>query len=441
MTGSGFAIGLDLGTSGCRALAIDVQQRRLGSAEVALPAPHRGAAGEVEQDPELWWHAAVAVLRRLTTALDPDLVGRNSACALCVDATSASFLLCRSDGRPLTPALMYNDSRSRAAAARIDAIAPATSAAHGASSSLAKAMHLSAALSAVAMASSPILPLHQADWIIGRLRGVFGGSDWNNALKLGFDATTERWPDWVRTLLPEAISLPRVHAPGTPLGPISPSIAQLTGLPTRLMLCAGTTDSTAAVIATGAGRRGDAITSLGSTLVLKLIADRQVSAPRFGVYSHRLDDQWLVGGASNSGGAVLRQHFSDERLTELSRQIDPGLPSGLDYYPLPDIGERFPNDDPGMPPRLSPRPPDDARFLHGLFEGIARIERDGYARLVQLGAPPPDRVLTTGGGARNPVWTALRQRLLGVPVLTAEHQDAAHGAALLALRSLRSRSA
>jgi sugar (pentulose or hexulose) kinase len=420
----------------------------------------QGNGGKVEQDPECWWDATLRVLGRLVTMIDRELSGNQSAdarpagsqlaghettdndctgkighCALCVDATSATLLLCGLDGTPLSPALMYNDSRSATEAARIDALAPSRSAARGASSSLAKALHLSAALSTIAMPDSSLLPLHQADWIIGRLRGRFGDTDWNNALKLGFDSASDTWPDWVRALLPTTLALPRVHAPGRVLGTIAPAISSLTGLPAQLVLCAGTTDSTAAVIATGA-RGGDAVTSLGSTLVLKLVAQRPVSAPRFGVYSHRLGDHWLVGGASNSGGAVLRQHFSDQRLAELSRRIDPSLDSGLDYYPLPGIGERFPINDPNMLPRLSPRPTDDARFLQALLEGIARIERDGYERLVQLGAMPPDRVLTTGGGARNPVWSALRQRLLGVPVQTAEHQDAAYGAALLALNGL-----
>jgi sugar (pentulose or hexulose) kinase len=83
-------------------------------------------------------------------------------------------------------------------------------------------------------------------------------------------------------------------------------------------------------------------------------------------------------------------------------------------------------------PRLSPRPGDDRHFLHGLLEGIARIEADGYRRLAELGAPSPRRVLTIGGGAGNATWTALRQRLLGIEVLPAARQQAAYGAALLA---------
>lgn len=126
---------------------------------------------------------------------------------------------------------------------------------------------------------------------------------------------------------------------------------------------------------------------------------------RFGVYSHRLDDVWLVGGASNTGGAVLRQLFTDDQLAALSEHIDPAVPSPLDYYPLPKKGERFPVSDPDMMPRFStfnigvpvslppfcnfkfgccccrrrlcrlqPRPGSDAEYLHGILESIARIE-------------------------------------------------------------------
>ena len=79
---------------------------------------------------------------------------------------------------------------------------------------------------------------------------------------------------------------------------------------------------------------------------------------------------------------------------------------------------------------------DDARFLFELFHAIARIEREGYEALASLGAPYPSRVLTTGGGARNPVWTAIRERVLGVPVATVERADASTGMALTAMRAV-----
>lgn len=92
---------------------------------------------------------------------------------------------------------------------------------------------------------------------------------------------------------------------------------------------------------------------MGSTLAIKLLSTRRVEDARFGVYSHRLDDKWLVGGASNTGGAVLRQIFTDDQLEKLSTQINPANASLLDYYPLLNIGERFPIADPKMEPRYS----------------------------------------------------------------------------------------
>ena len=429
-------IGLDIGTSGCRAVAIDAQRRRVATAETALPSPTRPSDGAVEQEPEQWWGATVRVLSQLAATLRATGFNDADDIALCVDGTSATLLLCDPRGKALGPALMYNDSRSRNEAKRIAAVASPESAAQGASSSLAKLLHLTALGPGSPIA--PALALHQADWIIGRLLGRFGDSDWNNALKLGFDPAAQTWPDWVKALLPASVTLPRVHPPGTRLGTLSAETAQQIGLASRTAICAGTTDSTAAVIATGVNAPGDAVTSLGSTLVLKLVADRPVSAPEFGVYSQRLGQRWLVGGASNSGGVVLRQFFDDAQLQRLSAAIDPERPSGLDYYPLPAAGERFPIADPTLQTRLTPRPTDDVRFLQGLLEGIARIEQAGYARLTELGAPLPRRVLSTGGGARNAIWTDIRQRMLGVPVTTAAHQDAAYGAALLALQGANS---
>jgi hypothetical protein len=113
--------------------------------------------------------------------------------------------------------------------------------------------------------------------------------------------------------------------------------------------------------------------------------------------------------------------------------MDPERETGLDYDPLPAAGERFPVNDPALAPRLSPRPADDGVFLQGLLEGIARIEVQGYGVLRDLGAPQVRRVITVGGGASNPIWTRIRERLLGVPVVSAAHQEAAYGAARLAL--------
>ena len=139
-----------------------------------------------------------------------------------------------------------------------------------------------------------------------------------------------------------------------------------------------------------------------------------------------------MGGASNAGGGVLLQFFNNEQLEELSRQINPEHPTGLSLLPLPQKGKRFPIDDPELEPVLEPRPVSDALYLQALLEGLSSIERQGWQRLEELGAPKVQRVLSVGGGASNPQWRALRQKLLNKTVLNRSKASPAAAMALLA---------
>ncbi len=416
-------IGIDVGTSACRACAIDERALVVAEARRELPPPLRHGVC-VEQDPLVWWQALTETLDALCQQIDPGQVSR-----IAVDATSGTVLLCTRDGTPLTPGLMYNDARAAAEARLIASTAPPDSAALGASSSLAKLLYL-----ANSLPNTDYLALHQADWLAGKLAGQFGVSDENNALKTGYDPVQRCWPEWLDALPVSTGQLPEVVPPGSVTGTVSAVSARRWGWPGSAEVAAGTTDSTAGFIATGADTAGTAVTALGSTLVLKVLSDQPVTAARYGVYSHRMGDRWLAGGASNAGGAVVRSLFSSCDIHRYTRLMRPHQPTGLDYYPLLSRGERFPLRDPLMEPRLEPRPPSDAVFFQGILESLARIEQHGYALLAELGAPCPEKVLTVGGGAENTGWMEIREQLLGVPVTRALHQQAAFGAALLARR-------
>jgi len=415
-------IGIDVGTSGCRAVALDASGRAVGQASQPM-APPRRSGKEIDQDPAVWWSAVEQVLTSLLDQLD-----RTQVRAIAVDGTSGTLLLTDAGGVPLGPGLMYNDTRAEAEAARIAAVAPATSGALGASSALAKLLYVTAK----GDVAEAVHALHQADWIAARLSGRFGLSDQNNALKLGYDVVDQCWPTWPGTLGVRRELLPEVLVPGTVIGPIEEQQAGVFGLSSDVLIVAGTTDGVAAFLATGAFDVGDAVTSLGSTLVVKQLSDRPLFDQASGVYSHRLGDLWLPGGASNSGGAALARHFDVEAIERLTPILRPDVATGLDYYPLPDAGERFPIHDPSKPAVTEPRPDDDSVFLQGLLEGIAKIEGLAYQRLKELGGPPLKRVLTVGGGASNAAWTRIRRRCLGVEVVPAEKSEAAFGAARLA---------
>lgn len=415
-------IGIDLGTSGCRAIAIDRALEPVASADVAITSPQRHDAHS-EQDAASWWNAVDAVMAILVERIDPQDIH-----ALAVAATSGSIVLTNDEGTPVMPALLYNDARAREQAARIATTAPPASGAHGASSGLAKLLYLQ-----VQSASRNARHvLNQAEWIAANFTGRYDLGDENNCLKLGYDIIQRRWPDWLDALGVNRMWLPQVTAPGNILGPVTESVARRFGLAPHCRIVAGTTDSIAGFLATGAERLGEAVTSLGSTLAVKILSESPVFAPDCGVYSHRLGTRWLAGGASNSGGAVLRHYFSQAELDALTPQLDPEHPTGLDYYPLLAPGERFPVADPEFMPRLTPRPSQALPFFQGMLEGMARIEADAYRCLAAMGAPFPGTVRTVGGGAVNAAWTRIRARELKVPMVAPRYTEAAYGAALLA---------
>ncbi|MFB2551966.1 FGGY-family carbohydrate kinase [Ensifer soli] len=411
-------LGIDIGTSGARAVLMtpDVAIVASGAAKMAdFSADHR--------DPEGWRGAVDAALRQALSAVDD----RSRIRALAIDGTSGTMLPVSEAGAPLGPAMMYNDPVDDAAIlAAIAAHAPKESAAHGATSGLAKVITYQAIPGVFRI-------IHQADWLSGHFTGRYDTSDENNALKTGYDPVARRWPDWIAATGARAELLPRVLPAGSPVATITPDAAARYGLPADLVVVAGTTDGCASFLATGADRPGDGVSALGTTLTVKMLSDTPLFAPEYGLYSHRIGDVWLAGGASNTGGVVLAAHFTSEEIALLSQEIDPETVTGLDYYPLVKDGERFPINDPAMKPRMSPRPDSDAEFLKAIFEGIAGVERLAYQRLAGLGSPALRSVRTVGGGAKNAAWSAIRQRALAVPFEPVLSEEAAAGTARLAL--------
>ncbi len=444
------ALGVDLGSSGLRIAVCDAS----GDLLAELASDYPGAF----EDPESWRLGLLTLVGQL-----PKQLSRRVG-SIALAGTSGTLMLCRPDGGlapgelglalpyslacieqadslpailanlpspgPLPCALPSADDHDPGDSAAVDSSAADPSAgdpAASASGSLARALRLLAAAKAAGI-DGPWLLRHQADWLMGWLLGDWRWGEEGNNLRLGWRLEGQCWAGSIGRQ-PWREALPQIVASGRRLGPLAPAAALALGLPESCQVVAGSTDANAAVLAANP-QAGDGITLLGTTLVLKQFCDKPIQAP--GVSCHRVAGRWLVGGASNAGAGILRRFFSDDQLIELSRQINPAQPSGLSLRPSSVIGERFPIDDPQLQPILEPRPVSDALYLQALLEGLAEIERAGWQRLAQLGAPPLQRVISLGGGARNPQWRAMRQGLLGVPVLNRPQLSAAMGMARLA---------
>jgi len=412
------SLGIDIGTSGIRTAVVDDSGAVVSTARANHePQPGTGI------DAELWWTATLTCLRRQVDALHTIGLSAGEISAIAVDGTSGSMVAVDAQGVPAGPALMYNSKGFDAEARLVEQHAPSPHITRGSNSALARAMRL------VGDATRPPAHIvHQADFINTRLSGRLGISDHNNALKTGFDPATGNWPDWIDAVIDRAL-LPDVVSVGTPIGTLKTDLAQTLGLGSKVTVKAGTTDSIAAFLACTPPVAGVGVTSLGSTLAVKILSKTRIDDPEIGLYSHRIGEGWLVGGASNTGGAVLAHFFDPSELDRLSAQLDPAKPLALDYYPLLQAGERFPINDPDFEPRLTPRPDDDAEFLHGLFEGIAEIERRCYREIEARGGSYPTLIYSAGGGAKNDTYTAIRQRVLGTRIALPKHMEASVGAA------------
>lgn len=418
-------LGIDFGTSGVRAIAIDDQS------EVV-------ARSRSDYEINNWQTWEISLYQVIT---DLPVEVRKNIQKIVIDGTSATVLICDRQGKPQFSPMLYGDTCAAEILNEVKAIAPPQHLVLSSSSSFAKLLTSTNEINLLEK-RSPWYFLHQADWLGYLLHGKLGVSDYHNALKLGYDQQLLTFPDWLmawNNQNPEII-LPEILAPAETVGTVQRAIAAKLGLSKSCEVGAGTTDSNAAFLASigkTSPKIGTAVTSLGSTMVLKVLSDRPINHADYGIYSHRFEhDQmgclWLVGGASNVGGAVLNHFFSNQQLQELSDRIDPNIASPLDYYPLLKAGDRFPINDPQLQPRLQPRPDSPVDFLHGLLESMARIEAQGYGLLQQLGVTPIQKIYTVGGGAQNQVWTKIRYRHLQIPITSSTQTEAAYGSALLA---------
>ncbi|MBW4688509.1 MAG: FGGY-family carbohydrate kinase [Komarekiella atlantica HA4396-MV6] len=412
-------LGIDFGTSGARGIVIDDE------ACIQIEVRYAFEDSAICDMPDFWQKALFELLEQIPQEL------RREIRAIAINGTSSTVLVCDAVGKSVDAALLYDDARGSSMLEQLRSVAPPNHNVLSATSSLVKLLWMRQ----LSSFNNAKYFLHQADWLAFLLHGYLGVSDYHNALKLGYDVEQLKYPEWLEKMQ-LSIQLPKVLPPGTPISEVRPEIAANLGLRHDCLVCAGTTDSIAAFMASGAKLPGEAVTSLGSTLVLKLLSHTRIEDARYGVYSHRLGDLWLAGGASNTGGAVLKQFFSEAELESLSHEIDGSKASELDYYPLLKVGDRFPINDPNLPPRLEPRPDNPIKFLHGLLESIARIETRGYELLQKMGADKLTRVYTAGGGAANDTWTAIRARHLQVPVVASVYTEAAYGTALLAMRGV-----
>jgi xylulokinase len=435
----GLLVGLDVGTTGARAIAVDPSGKMVAAESAGYPLA-TPRPGWTEQDPEDWWAASKLVLGRLAAQLKEPVLG------LGITGQMHGAVFLDAADQVIRPALLWNDQRT---ARQCQTITEKVGAER-----------------LIEITGNPAITGFQAPKLVwlreeepesyGRVRRLLLPKDFVRLRLTGESATDAsdasgtlfldlRRRDWSPAIL-DALEvprdwLPRVYEGSEVTGTITDAAAEETGLPPGLLVAAGGGDNAAAAIGTGIVREGQISSSIGTSGVIFAHSEalRIETGGRLHSFCHAVPGGYHLMGVVLSAGATLRW-WRDvvgggadyESLASLAAQAPPGA-EGLLFLPYL-AGERSPYLDPsargaffGLSLRHSL-----AHLTRAVMEGVAFSLKDSLDLVSGLGVPV-DEVRATGGGARSSLWRQLQADVFGLPVhRTMADEGPAHGAALLA---------
>lgn len=399
-------IGIDIATENVRAIAIDSEGNLYGSNSEKLAPVSGGSDKRLTQDPASWIAAVCKVLKELATKCKAEGLTPK---ALCISATSGTFVITDSKGMPIAEGAMYNDGRAASIIGRAEKII------------------------GEANQNGPYLFANTPEFVIAYLSGKELSqipTDTSHSLKIGLDFTTLTFNDQVlRQAESLNLTLPRLVLPGTKIANLSSELSWQLGLD-QIPIYAGMTDGCTAQISAG-GSIGS-VTSLGTTMVIKAVSKTNIKGASF--YSHLLPkNRFLAGGASNIGGISYKQFAAD--IDNWNQKAAEFGVANVVTYPLPNIGERFPFLAPDMKNLISGSVKNDTEAFRAILEAIAFTERYSYELLAKAGADISPQIFTAGGGGKSALLSQIRATVLGKPVVTLSKSGSDIGAAMLALAS------
>ena len=431
-------IGLDLGTSGVRAVLVAEDGAPLVSAEAALSASHP-RPGWSEQNPSDWVDASVAALRELV-ARAPDAVAQLRGIGLSGQMHGATLL--DEAGRVLRPCLLWNDTRSHVQAARLDAmpdfrrisgniVFPGFTAP--------KALWVAETEPEIfARTARVLLPKdYLSYWLTGRMVSDMSDSAGTSWLDVGARTWSDRLLDlsgMTRAQMPDLLE-------GTGIvGTLRPELAADLGLPDGVQVVAGGGDNAASACGVGTLAEGDGFVSLGTSGVL--LAAREGFAPRpesaVHTFCHAIPDTWYQMGVILSATDSLNwlARITGAKPTELTTELGAlAAPGTLRFLPYLS-GERTPHNDSVVRGAFTGLDigADRADLTRAVLAGVCFALRDNLEALKSTGARL-DRVLAIGGGARSRYWVELLATIFSLPIDMPQRGEfgAALGAARLAI--------
>lgn len=429
-------VGLDLGTSALKAVLIDDAQRLLAEASAPL-AVERPRDGWSEQDPASWIAAADAAMRALAARHELSPVR-----AIGLSGQMHGATLLDAADRVLRPCILWNDTRSHAEAAELDA------------DPRFRALTGNIVFPGFTAPKLAWVRRHEPE-VFARVVRVLLPKDFlrlwltGEAVAEMSDAAGTSWldvgaRDWSDELL-AATGLGRAHMPrlvegSKPSGRVRDRLASEWGLPKGVVVAGGGGDNAASAVGVGVVRAGDAFVSLGTSGVLFAATESYRPAAASAVHSfcHALPDTWHQMGVILAAADALAwfARLAGEPAADLTGALGPLRAPGRTLF-LPYLGgERTPHNDAlvrGAFLHLD-HASDRAALTRAVLEGVAHAFRDNLDALAGTGTRI-ERLVAVGGGARSDYWLQAIATALELPVSlpVAGELGGAFGAARLAI--------
>jgi xylulokinase len=432
----GFFLGVDLGSSGVKAVLLDPERGIVASQShgVALYSEHSGWA---EADPAQWWDAVCELIPHL---LDEAGVTSADIGAVAVAGMVPAVLCVDEQGRPLRRAILQNDARATQEIKEIK-------------QSLGDFDHLSLTGSVLSQQSvSPTglwLARHEPE-VWSRTAAVQGSYDWlmrslgaephveeNWALESGLYGFDLQPLDRVREAT--AVAWPKlleVRTPGTVVGEVSAAAALATGLREGTPLVVGGADHVLSAYGAGLVNEGDCLIKLGGAGDILAVSDRVFLDARLYLDKHPMPGKWLPNGCMATSGSLLRWEqsmFDDVPLAELDAAAATSTPGALITLPY-FLGEKTPLHDPDLRGVMiglhlgTTRGDVHRSFLEAIAYGF-RAHFDVFAEDgLELGI-----TRITNGGSKSRLWREILSDVLNRDLISIiDHPGASYGAAVIA---------
>ncbi len=432
-------LGLDLGTSGLRALLVEEHGSIIGSAEAGYGVKHPHS-GWSEQNPADWTVACEKAMASLRAAF-PAAFSELRAIGVSGHMHGATIL--DSAGQVLRPCMLWNDTRAHEEAKSLDAISKFREVSGNivfpgftAPKVMWLAKHEPETYSQI---GKVLLP---KDYLNFWLTGIYASDMSDSAGTSWLDVGARCWSD---ELLSQSglrqDQVPQLFEGSEPIGTLKAGLAKKWGVSPKVIVIAGGGDNAVAACGVGALKEGDGFVSLGTSGVLLAAKDSFAPLPASAVHTfcHAVPGKWYQMGvilaATDSLNWLARNLGKDA--AALSNALGDRIsgPNALQFLPYLS-GERTPHNDSAVRGAFLNIDISATRddLTQSVMEGVSFALRDSLEALKSTGTSL-NKALAIGGGSQSPYWLELVATVLDLPLDVPEKGEfgAALGAARLAI--------